>query len=104
MFSVISGDPRVTELLLDAGARANASNVWGGTALMLAANNGEEAIVRQLLAAGADPRALDRNGDDAARLAERHGHSALANLLRAYRGHFEANVVSVRREGDGPPQ
>jgi ankyrin repeat protein len=50
------------ELLFDAGADVNASNVFGQTPLHFAASSGYVEGVRALVAAGANPRALDIEG------------------------------------------
>ena len=48
--------------LLAAGAKKDAEEKGGGTATMLAAQNGHVEVVDRLLAAGADKDAQDKDG------------------------------------------
>jgi ankyrin repeat protein len=49
------GNVRITEYLLSAGAKIDATDATGQTALMWAARAGREAVVQLLLKSGADP-------------------------------------------------
>jgi uncharacterized protein len=70
--------------LLDAGAKVNASNDLGQTALMMAASNGLVNNVRALLLAGADVNARDKEGKTALRYANSNDEAAVARLLKTH--------------------
>ncbi len=55
------GAARCVQLLLDAGADANAVDASGRSALHLAAINGNVSVCRLLLANGAKPNSFDRH-------------------------------------------
>ena len=77
------------------------NNVWGGTALMLAAGHGNAAMLRALLARGASPLECDLAGNDAATWARRRGHRAVVELLQQLRPAFERRA---RRHAPGQQQ
>jgi ankyrin repeat protein len=70
--------------LLDAGAKVNAANNDGETALMLAASNGIINNVRALIMAGADVNARDKQGKTALMLAGEANEAAVVRLLKAH--------------------
>lgn len=74
-------DEATTELLLGAGANANAraSNDW--TALMLAAAKGHVGVARRLLEAGADANRTDIYGGTPLMRAAREGRTEIVRLL-----------------------
>jgi ankyrin repeat protein len=59
------GYPEIVDTLLAAGARVNARDYLGRTALMLAAGRGDPELTARLLDAGADVRAADERGGTA---------------------------------------
>ena len=63
----------------------NTANTLGRSALMMAAQRGDEPLVRLLIGAGADSLRTDRDGLRAADLAQQAGHAALLPLLDAPR-------------------
>ena len=69
--------------LLAAGAEVEATNEFGETPLMWAAENGHTGCVAVLLAAGVDVEATDKEGGTALVAAAEHGHKACVALLRA---------------------
>lgn len=62
---LLSDDPAVVKLLLQAGAEVDARNLNGDTPLHYAASLGRMEVMPLLLKAGADVNALDRNGHTA---------------------------------------
>ena len=72
----------VVKLLLARGASVDLHNSVGGTALMLAAENGNLSAVWALLRAGADPEARNEHNVTALQHAQAMGHTATAQLLR----------------------
>lgn len=76
------GSAEIVQLLLAAGADANARQNGGFTALHAAAHNGDAAMTRDLLDHGAE---LDQPTDDgrtALSIVEEQGHDEVAALLR----------------------
>jgi len=73
---------RAVELLLVAGADANAADADGHTALHIAAQNGDVEMVRMLLGFGALPQAGAQDGRTPLALAEQAGHQPVAEILR----------------------
>ena len=59
-------------------------NIYGGTALMYAADLGHEACVKALLRAKANTELLDKDGRTALQWSEAKGHKATAQLIRQH--------------------
>jgi ankyrin repeat protein len=77
----MSGDWRVAEVLLAAGADVNAPGGGGYTALHLAASRGNADAVARLLARGADATLRAGDGRTAADVARERGHATVAAQL-----------------------
>lgn len=75
------GQPEAVEVLLEAGADADARSHEGVTALHVAAANGRSEVVRLLLDAGARPDAKTDGGKTAQDFAREQGHDDLTDLL-----------------------
>ena len=75
------GHAALVKFLLARGASVDLHNNVGGTALMLAAENGNLNIVWALLRAGADPEARNQHNVTALQHAKVMGHTATAQLL-----------------------
>jgi len=71
-------------VLLDAGAKVDAKNNDGKTALMSAAEEGHVNNVRALILAGADVTMKDKKGKTASTRAHDNDHKAVLRLLRSY--------------------
>jgi ankyrin repeat protein len=69
-------------VLLAAGARLNAVDKNGETALHKDASRGSTEVVRVLLAAGASVRAVGDEGETPLQYAAHYGHNAEARALR----------------------
>lgn len=83
MYAALCGTPDVIRVLVNHGARVNAPNRFGATALMWAATSRTE-NVKTLLALGADVNAQTANGRTALLTATRYGNaSAMTMLLSA---------------------
>lgn len=82
MKAASAGDLGATKAALLAGARVNASNEWGSTPVLLAAQQGQVDVVRTLLRAGAAP---DGRGGAMTPLAAAAlgGHTEVIKLLLA---------------------
>lgn len=78
-----TGNARMVEALLRAGANPDLAQADGFTPLHSAAHNGNAAIAGLLLLFGADPRLQSDSGHDAAELARSAGHGWLADRLEA---------------------
>lgn len=76
-------EPRVLELLLQQGAKLEATSANGTTALMMAAGYGAMDGADFLLARGADARKRNDRGLSAADFARRAGRDALAARIEA---------------------
>ena len=86
-----AGDIDGLKAALAVGAKANARDARGRTALMYAADKGYVLMVAPLLAAGADPDVRAPDGATALFMAAAHGHSEIVALL------MEAGVeVSIK--------
>ncbi|MGZ8630686.1 MAG: ankyrin repeat domain-containing protein [Actinomycetota bacterium] len=68
-----AGHREVVEVLLEAGADANARQSGGWTPLHAAARNGDVASVTRLLAAGGDPTATNDDGASVLEMAQQSG-------------------------------
>ncbi|NMG30635.1 ankyrin repeat domain-containing protein [Aromatoleum evansii] len=73
----------VLPLLLERGAAVNATTKNGWTALMVAAQVGNDDYVRALLARGANARVLNEDGESAASLAAKGGYNRVLRTLGA---------------------
>lgn len=84
LFASQRGYAELTELLLTHGADVNAKNIYGETALHLAARSGNKSIVELLLAhkANINARTIGSTGQTPLAIAERMGRDDLAGLLR----------------------
>ncbi|KAF8541491.1 ankyrin repeat-containing domain protein [Trichophaea hybrida] len=71
----------IVRILLDAGADANATEIFGESALCVAARNGHEEVVRELLDAGANANVIDRHGVTALPAAVRKGYEGIVRML-----------------------
>jgi ankyrin repeat protein len=82
MKAASAGDLGATKAAIVAGARVNASNEWGNTPVMLAAQQGQVDVVRTLLRAGAS---ADGRGGAMTPLAAAAlgGHTEVVKLLLA---------------------
>lgn len=82
--AIVDGKAKCCQAMLDAGANPHADD-WnsGFTALMLAADHGEEAICQSLLAAGARVEDAQGLGLTALHLAAREGHASVCQALIA---------------------
>jgi ankyrin repeat protein len=81
----------IVHTLLDAGANVNAVTKGGGTALMVAAEEGKDNIVRALLDKGANVNATTTEGESPLMLAEKGDHKEIIDMLEAVR-----RVVKVK--------
>mmetsp|Transcript_50394 Transcript_50394/g.156225 ORF Transcript_50394/g.156225 Transcript_50394/m.156225 type:complete len:193 (+) Transcript_50394:62-640(+) len=82
MFAAANGNVDIAEVLLEAGAKVNASQPPAGdTALMMAAVCGFKAVAEVLLEARADPSITSSEGNTALEFAERSGHRGVIRLL-----------------------
>jgi hypothetical protein len=76
----------------------------GYTALMMAANGGQEEAVRMLLEAGAEVDALDNHGNSPIMFAAQHGHDRIVRLLldkgadRSVRGTHGKTAADIARQ------
>lgn len=77
----MSGDDRVVELLVGAGADVDARAAGGYTPLHLAASRGNVPAMLLLLAKGASPAARTDDGRSAADIAAERGHLEVARVL-----------------------
>jgi ankyrin repeat protein len=71
----------LTELLLDSGADANATQEGGFTPLHAAAQHGDVELARLLLARDADPNAVTDDGRTPGAIARAHRHDEVAGLF-----------------------
>ena len=69
------------KLLVGAGADLNLQSVWGNTALIWAAREGDSEIAQALINAGADPDLQNERGYTALIWAARGGHLEIAQAL-----------------------
>src|SRR5262249_21745147 len=80
-WAVHRDDLTIADLLLRAGARADAANDVGATPLHLACTNRSAAMVERLLAAHANPNAALLNGETALMTCSRAGDLKAAKAL-----------------------
>ncbi|KAG9452554.1 hypothetical protein H6P81_005458 [Aristolochia fimbriata] len=78
--SVAAGSLPCLELLIQAGANANAS-AGGATPLHIAADNGSTEIINCLLKAGADPNITDEEGTKSVQVAASRGNRSAVEIL-----------------------
>lgn len=71
-------------MMLEAGADPNSSDLDGLNPLMMASHAGKLEVVEALLEAGADVEARTKSGHTAVSIAERKGHKRVSKLLRKY--------------------
>ena len=74
-------DLKLTQALMEDGAKPNAQDAFGSTALMLAAARGKVAMVRYLLSHGADKTILNCHGKNAIALAKANKRWDVARIL-----------------------
>jgi hypothetical protein len=79
--AAIGGGSQTVKQLLDAGASIDAPNIYGETALMIAARLGKSEIVQLLLERGADPSLRERKGLTSLDLASNNGHTRVVDIL-----------------------
>jgi ankyrin repeat protein len=87
MATIVANRKDVAELLLANGAKVNARNNDGRTALHEAADAGNKDVLELLLANKADVNAKANNGDTPLHVAMIHGYKDIAELLRQHDGH-----------------
>jgi len=81
-WAVRANDLEMTEMLLNAGAKASAANQSGATPMLLASMNGSPAILERLIQAGADPNAsVSETGDTPLMMAARTGKVDAVKVL-----------------------
>jgi ankyrin repeat protein len=101
----VNGNAALIEMLLKAGADANAPVLWHGeTALMVAARTGKLDAVKALLDHGAQVNAKeDLHGTTALMWAAEQGHAAVLQLLidRGAEVNAQAAVLPIRKRGRG---
>ena len=79
--AVHRGDKKAVERLLEAGAKINAQNQDGETALLVAARRGRKELVEFLIKWGADVNIKDREGETALMLATKCRNKELVAVL-----------------------
>lgn len=67
---------------VEQGMSIDATNTFGRTALMTAAENGQTSVAAWLVRRGADPNRKDAAGKTAAMLASAHGHKGTERMLQ----------------------
>jgi ankyrin repeat protein len=82
-FAASNGHAETVRLLVEKGARVDAPDTHGVTALQLAVDDGNVSLVGQLLAAGANPRARAKDGTSPVEIARRKGIAEIEKLLLA---------------------
>lgn len=97
-WACLAGRTNITEMLLNQGARINATNMGDDTALHLAASHGHLDCVQLLLKNKADVNALNEHGNTPLHYACFWGHQQITEELLGYGA--QANVANV--DGDTP--
>ena len=82
-------------LLLASGADVNARCDAGSTALLHAADNGQEHLTDILIKAGADVKAVDKENETALTKAEKNGHKECVDILLGARA--DVNMTGPNR-------
>ncbi|MFZ5596321.1 MAG: ankyrin repeat domain-containing protein [Bacillota bacterium] len=99
------GDSTMVRVLLDRGIDPEATDIYGATALMLAARNGHTPVVRALLEKGAAVNTMSADGITALMAAAYPGHTETVELLLsagadpAARSESGLTALSLAREG-----
>ncbi|XP_050988856.1 espin-like protein isoform X2 [Labeo rohita] len=96
-FAASEGHHRIVERLLLMGAKV-LKDLWGGTPLHDAAENGELECCRVLLNNHISPLERDSDGFTAVELAEYNGYHDCANFLRDADAHQSADIVLIEEE------
>jgi len=96
--AVERGMPRLTKLLIDAGASVRARTKHGETPLHLAALHANPVLVEMLLAAGADPNARNDSGESVLYWAALTGNTETVRVLVEHGA--DPDVTDVN--GNGP--
>ncbi len=81
LFAIQEGNPRVVQMLLDAGANPNAEDIEETPALHLATKRGQLEMVGSLLSSGAEADSIDRDGRTALMHAAHEGFTQIAEAL-----------------------
>ena len=79
--AAVLGGVNITKLLLKAGGDVDATDRYGGTALMTASALGKLDVVKELLKNGADPKLEDNRGKTALHLAQQNKRAEVVDLL-----------------------
>jgi quinoprotein dehydrogenase-associated probable ABC transporter substrate-binding protein len=82
MLAAISGSTEVSAMLIERGAKVNATNAGGVTALMIAAAGNRSAMVGYLLKSGADVNARSEDGRTALSIAQANNSDAVVKILK----------------------
>ncbi|KAF4117148.1 espin-like protein isoform X2 [Onychostoma macrolepis] len=96
-FAASEGHHRIVERLLLMGAKV-LKDLWGGTPLHDAAENGELECCRVLLNSHISPLERDSDGFTSVDLAEYNGYHDCANFLRDANAHQSADIVLIEEE------
>lgn len=97
-WACFAGRTNIVDMLLNVGARINATNMGDDTALHLAASHGHLDCVNLLLKNKADVNALNEHGNTPLHYACFWGYQEIAEVLLSHGA--QANVANV--EGDSP--
>lgn len=93
-YAATANKPRLAQILLQRGAKANLRGEGGATALFSTVGN--PAVVRVLLRGGADPNARSEGGATALLLAAGHGHPDAVRMLLARKADPNAELWPYR--------
>lgn len=80
--SAFKGENEETLRLVNSGANMNAKDMYGCTALHMAAYRGDETLARQLIAAGAAKDIRDLMNETPAEMAERLNKNEVAKIIK----------------------